>query len=131
MTKHPALSRSARVLLAGALIGLSGQALAQTAPSPQPAKPKAAQAPARAPAAQAPARAPAAPQATGDVVARVGDRELTADDIRAFVRSLGPREQVAIAREPALLTQTVRALLANSLVLKEALAKKWDQQPTV
>jgi peptidylprolyl isomerase len=36
-----------------------------------------------------------------------------------------------VARDPALLSQTVRAILANRLVLREALAKKWDQQPAV
>ena len=66
-----------------------------------------------------------------DVIARVGDSDVTADEIRAVIGLLDPRQQAALARDPALLSQTVRTLLANRLVLKEALAKKWDQQPAV
>lgn len=120
------------------LLCLPAGGLAQTAPAtPRPAqaapiKPKAAQAP--------------SPQATGlpvtqgstsakvvssDVIARVGDASLSVDDIRSYVAALGPREQAALAQDPALLGQTVRTLLANRLVLQEVLAKKWDQQPGV
>ena len=42
-----------------------------------------------------------------------------------------PREQAALAKDPALLSQAVRMLLANRLVLQEVVAKKWDQQPNV
>ncbi|MGJ4996998.1 peptidylprolyl isomerase [Bradyrhizobium sp. HKCCYLS3077] len=66
-----------------------------------------------------------------EVVARVGDSDVTADEVRATIATLEPRQQAALARDPALLSQTVRAILANRLVLKEALAKKWDQQPAV
>ncbi|MFL9828972.1 peptidylprolyl isomerase, partial [Rhodoplanes sp. SY1] len=40
-------------------------------------------------------------------------------------------QKAALARDPAALSQTVRSLLANRLVLKEALAKKWEQRPDV
>ena len=66
-----------------------------------------------------------------EVVARVGDSDVTAEEVRAAIAFLEPRQQAAVARDPALLSQTVRAILANRLVLKEALAKKWDQQPPV
>lgn len=66
-----------------------------------------------------------------EVVARLGTTDLSASDIRAYLGQLGPREQAAIARDPALLSQSVRLLLANQLALKEALAKKWDQDPAV
>ncbi len=121
-----------------ALFSLGAEGLAQTAPAAPrpahaaPAKPKPAQAPPTR-AAAAPATQDSAATKTGssDVVARVGDANLSADDIRAYVAALGPREQAALAQDPALLSQAVRMLLANRLVLQEVLAKKWDQRPAV
>jgi parvulin-like peptidyl-prolyl isomerase len=115
-------------------------ALAQTSASP-----RAVQAPVRQkPAPQPPAtQAQSAPTPTtqgsatsktpdsDDVVARVGGTNVSADDLRAYVAALGAREQEALARDQALLSQTVRLLLANRLVLQEVVAKKWDQQPNV
>lgn len=69
--------------------------------------------------------------AGGDVIARVGGTNVTLNEVRAYLEQLGPREQAALARDPRLLSQTVRTMLANRLVLKEALAKNWDQQPAV
>jgi peptidylprolyl isomerase len=113
-----------------------GSAFAQT---PPPAvAPKPAAVPAK-PAAAAPA-APAAPakpvaaapaKSEGDVVARIGGEDVTVDEVRMFVAALGVREQVALARDPALLSQTLRLMLANRLVLKEAVAKKWADKPEV
>jgi len=72
-----------------------------------------------------------APTIGGETIARVGGVEIKEDELRAFVAGLGEREQTALASDPALLSQVVRQLLANQLVLKEALAKRWDQQPEV
>lgn len=66
-----------------------------------------------------------------DVIARVGNSNVSADDVRSYVAVLGGREQAALAQDPALLSQAVRMLLANRLVLQEVVAKKWDQQPNV
>ena len=66
-----------------------------------------------------------------EVVARVGGSDVTAEELRAAIAVARARQQAAVARDPALLSQTVRAILANRLVLKEALSKKWDQQPAV
>ena len=125
------------VMLAGALYAaVSPVAVAQTRNPPQPA-------PARTtPAAAAPARPAATAQQqptvednaavkSGEVIARVGDSDVTADEMRATIQLLDARQQAAMARDPALLSQTVRAVLANRLVLKEATSKKWEQQPTV
>lgn len=120
------------IMLAGALLAtvssmVSSDALAQTRNPPQPARP--------APAAVAPARPPAAEETSavksGEVIARVGDSDVTAEEVRATIQLLDGRQQAAMARDPALLSQTVRAILANRLVLKEASAKKWEQQPAV
>jgi peptidylprolyl isomerase len=119
-------------MLAGAVVALASPATAQTRSTTQPAP-----APSRAaPQAAAPAR-PAPPAAdenavkSGEVVARVGDSDVTAEEVRATIQFLDARQQAAIARDPALLSQTVRAILANRLVLKEAVAKKWEQQPAI
>jgi peptidylprolyl isomerase len=65
------------------------------------------------------------------VVARVGSIDVTADELRAEIAALGEREQAALGRDPAMLNRAVRLLLANRLVLKEALTKKWDERPEI
>jgi parvulin-like peptidyl-prolyl isomerase len=98
---------------------------AAAAAAPQAAAP---QAPA-APTTQGMASAKAT--ASGDIVGRVGDINVSVDEIRGYVASLGGRERDALTQQPALLNQAVRALLANRLVLQEVKAKKWDQQANV
>ncbi|MBR0838993.1 peptidylprolyl isomerase [Bradyrhizobium liaoningense] len=120
-------------LLAGALYAAAASpAMAQTRNPPQPAAPRATPVPAASAAAQpAPATQDNAAVKGGEIIARVGDSEVTAEEVRATIQLLDARQQAAMARDPALLSQTVRAILANRLVLKEAAAKKWDQQPAV
>jgi parvulin-like peptidyl-prolyl isomerase len=67
----------------------------------------------------------------GDVIARAGTITVSSEDIRAYVATLDARTQAAMVSNPALLSQAVRTLLARQLVLDEALARKWDQQPAV
>jgi hypothetical protein len=101
------------------------------------AEPKAGVAPAAKPAPQAPAApaaavkaAPApAPSGSGETIARAGTTELKDSDIRNYIDALGQRERAALAQDPAALAQFVRVLLVNQLVLKEAVAKQWEQQP--
>jgi parvulin-like peptidyl-prolyl isomerase len=69
--------------------------------------------------------------ADSSVIARVGDTEVKLDEIRATIESLDARDQAALARDPSLLAQTVRTILMRRVVLKEALAKHWDQEPAV
>lgn len=120
----------------GAAIASSAQAQTQTRPAGQQPANRAAPAPTPAPAAS-PAAAPRHAAEEGgaikntEVVARVGDGDVTAEEIRAAIGQLDARQQAAVARDPALLSQTVRAILAGRLVLKEAIGKKWDQQPAV
>jgi parvulin-like peptidyl-prolyl isomerase len=72
-------------------------------------------------------------QATSEsgVIARIGDTEVKFDEMRASIESLDAREQAALARDPSLLNQVVRTFLVRRVVLKEALAKKWDQESAV
>lgn len=69
--------------------------------------------------------------ADSNVIARVGDLDVKLDEVKSALAKLDPREQEAIARDPALLNQVVRLLLVQRLMLNEAVSKKWDQQPQV
>jgi peptidylprolyl isomerase len=70
-------------------------------------------------------------RAAEEPVARVGNVDINAGEIRDYLRSLTPAEQAALERDPTLLNQTVRSMLARRLVLQEARDAKWDQQPAV
>lgn len=121
-------------LLAAIACSAASAATAQTRAPAQPAAPRAATPPATSGRAVAPS-APVAEESAvikgGEVVARVGSNDVTAEELRSALASLDARSQAAVARDAALLSQAVRAILANRLVLKEALSKKWDQQPAV
>ncbi len=64
-----------------------------------------------------------------EVIARVGGTELKASDIRTYLAALSPSDRTALAQNPAALSQFVRVILVNQIVLKQALSKRWDQQP--
>lgn len=141
MTNLPSIRMSQRCgisAIVAVTVCLPAIALAQTPPA-RSAQPSARQKPAAQtivapPAAPAPTTqglAPAKMAGGDDVVARVGDANISADELRAYVTALGAREQAALAKDPALLSQAVRMLLANRLVLQEIVAKKWDQQANV
>ncbi len=74
---------------------------------------------------------PAAPETSPSaaILARIGDTDVKVDEIRDALDDLEPRERAALARDPALLNQTVRSLLVRRLVLKEALGKHWEDDP--
>jgi peptidylprolyl isomerase len=119
------------ITLAGVLVAAaSSMAGAQTRNQPQAAPARPAPALPAAPS-RATVTEDASPVKSGEVIARVGDSDVTADEVRATIQLLDARQQAAMARDPALFSQTVRAILANRLVLKEASAKKWEQQPAV
>lgn len=71
----------------------------------------------------------AAVAAQPDPVAQIGATEVKVEDIRPYLDSLNAREQGALSRDPALLNQFVRSVIVQQLLLKEALAARWDQQP--
>jgi parvulin-like peptidyl-prolyl isomerase len=84
--------------------------------------------------AQTPAAKPAAGSIAtppSDVIARVGNLDVKLDEVKTALAKLDPREQDAIAKDPALLNQVVRLLLVQRLMLNEAIAKKWDEKPQV
>jgi parvulin-like peptidyl-prolyl isomerase len=66
-----------------------------------------------------------------DIVARVGDSPVTVAEVRTALQSLDAKTQQAAANDPSTLSQVVRLIITQKLVLKEALANKWDQDPSV
>jgi peptidylprolyl isomerase len=132
------LTRSARAALVAAIaLGAPAAAFGQALPAPaRPAvvaKPKAAPQPQQSMAASAPATQGLAAGKAGndDVVGRVGSTNISGEEVRSYVAGLAPREQAAVLKDPAVLSQAVRMLLTNRLVLQELQDKKWDQQPGV
>ena len=117
----PRTTMPLRAAAALACLALAGAAQAQTPPKQPAQKTAAAQ-----PAAQA---VPAA--GDGDVVARVGTRDVTVGEVRGFVAQLPSRDRAAVGADPAALAQLVRAYLVNEVVLNEALSKKWEQRPDI
>jgi len=70
-------------------------------------------------------------QADTTVIAKVGDSEVKADDIKPLIEKLPLRDQLTLSKDPAALNNLVRELIVQQLVFKEALAKKWEQQPQI
>jgi parvulin-like peptidyl-prolyl isomerase len=72
-----------------------------------------------------------APARAAEVLARLGSKELTVDEMRAYLETLPKAEREVLAKDPALLTTVVRTYLAQRVLLAEAQAKKFDQQPAI
>ena len=66
-----------------------------------------------------------------DVVGRLGDLSVSADDVRGSLAALGGADGAAIRSDPALLSQVVRSLLVQRLLLREAESKGHDRKPEV
>lgn len=77
------------------------------------------------------ATATAALHADTATLGKIGDLELKTDEIREAIAGLEAGQDATLSKDPAALGQYVRALLIQRLVLKEALAKKWEQEPEV
>ena len=65
------------------------------------------------------------------VIAQVGESEVRAEDIKPLLDKLPLRDRLALAHDPAALNELVRSFIVQQLVYKEAVAKKWEQQPQV
>jgi parvulin-like peptidyl-prolyl isomerase len=63
--------------------------------------------------------------------ARARESEVKADDIKPLIEKLSVRDQLLLSKDPSALNNLVRELIVQQLVYKEALAKKWEQQPQV
>lgn len=65
------------------------------------------------------------------VLGRIGESEIRLEDVRGFLANLDAGQKDAVTRDPTLLNQVVRSFLVQRIVLREALSKKWDQEPAV
>ena len=65
------------------------------------------------------------------VIARAGDRDITASQIQPYLAGLGEAEREALQRDPAALAQAVRTLVLQQLLLREATASGWDKTPEI
>lgn len=65
------------------------------------------------------------------VVGSIGEIELHQSEVLAALGTMSPVDKEALAREPGTLNQLVRSLLVQQVVLKEALGKKWDEEPSI
>ena len=81
----------------------------------------------------APLHAQTKPAASSNktVVAKVGDAEVYVEDVQSWLAGLEPAQREAAAKQPTLLTEAVRTLLVQRLVLQEADEKKWAERPEV
>jgi len=75
--------------------------------------------------------APLLPAENSAVLGKIGDIEVKTTDLRETLAALDSSQRAQLAKEPAALAQYVRALLVQRLVLKQALEKKWDEDPAV
>lgn len=62
---------------------------------------------------------------------RIGNTEIKVEEVRASLSEMDPRELMAVNQDVNLLNQTVHSLLLQRVVYKEALEKKWEQQPSM
>ncbi len=71
------------------------------------------------------------PAASGEdeVLARIGKTELRVSDLRSYLTALSARDRAALTQNPAALSELVRTIQVNQVLLQQALAKQWDQQP--
>ncbi len=65
------------------------------------------------------------------VIAKVGENEVRAEDIKPFIEKLSVRDQLVLSKDTGMLNDFVREIIIQQLVYKEALSKKWEQQPQV
>jgi len=65
------------------------------------------------------------------VIGSIGDLEIRENEVLASLGNLGAVDKEALMRDPATLNKLVRSILVQRVVLKEALGKKWDEDPSV
>lgn len=69
--------------------------------------------------------------AEGEILGHLGETEIKIEEVRASLAHLDANQAEAVRRDPKVLEQVVRGFLVQKLVLKEALDKKWDQEPAI
>lgn len=69
--------------------------------------------------------------ADSTVLAKVGDREIRAEDIRPYLEGLSETDRQALLKNPAALNQLVRTVVLQDLLYKEATQAGWEKKPEV
>jgi peptidylprolyl isomerase len=63
------------------------------------------------------------------VVAKIGNREVRASEVRPFLDTLPAADRAALAGDKSALTRFVRSILVNRAVLQDATEAGWDKKP--
>jgi peptidylprolyl isomerase len=63
------------------------------------------------------------------VVAKVGEREVTASDVKPYLESLAPADRAALLADKEALAGFVRSILVRQAVLQDATGAGWDEKP--
>jgi parvulin-like peptidyl-prolyl isomerase len=67
--------------------------------------------------------------AADPVIARAGDKEITASQIQPYLAKVSPAERDALLQNPAALSRAVRTILLQRQLLDEAKAAEWEKKP--
>lgn len=70
-------------------------------------------------------------RAADDVIARVGDQEIKAAQVTPYLDNLSESDRAALLKNPAALSQAVRTLILQQILMKEAITSGWDKTPDV
>jgi len=66
---------------------------------------------------------------SAEVAARVGDREVSLEQLKKLLPELTPAEAMSFAANPETFNQYVRSLLIRQIVLESAVQNQWDLNP--
>jgi parvulin-like peptidyl-prolyl isomerase len=67
--------------------------------------------------------------AADPVVARAGDKEITASQIQPYLAKVSPAERDALLQNPAALSRAVRTILLQRQLLDDAKSAEWEKKP--
>jgi parvulin-like peptidyl-prolyl isomerase len=67
--------------------------------------------------------------AADPVVARAGDKDITASQIQPYLAKVSPAERDALLQNPAALSRAVRTILLQRQLLDEAKSAEWEKKP--
>jgi len=70
-------------------------------------------------------------EASPDVIARVGEQDITVADVRPLLDALSPADQAALEANPSALNEYVRTIILQQLILKKALSAGWDKNSEI
>jgi parvulin-like peptidyl-prolyl isomerase len=67
--------------------------------------------------------------ASDPVIARSGDRDITASQIQPYLSGLSEAEREALKQNPAALSRAIRTILLQRQLLDEAKSAEWEKKP--